>query len=259
MVLKPGAFVPFVFVPFVFFVPCTARAAAAQPATCSGPGAAFGVTSYECQKCGASTKEGRTQFIFHVEPRVLSVEPWSRLQVGDEVISVANRPITTAEGADAFTYPVRAIYSLRVRRGDRQVALFFEVAVDCSLPPSVPAPSQEPPPPPPPAKDAGTADVGRLGFALGCLPSCTQMRSPFGATYWKFDADPPVVAVRPGTPADAAGLKVGDIVVEVDGKSILGAEGYRHLVSSQSKPARTLTLTVLRNGQRQTITITPGR
>jgi PDZ domain-containing protein len=241
-----------------FSLGLTATARAQEP-SCAGPGAAFGITSYECEKCGVSWKDGRVQYIFHVEPRVLSVAPGSAFEVGDVVIGFAKKPITTPEGAESFTYPRRAVYFVELRRGGKPTILTARTTIDCSVGPSAGVAAHEPPPPPPPAKDAASADTGRLGFALACRPSCTQMRAANGAVYWNFDGEPPVVAVRPNTPAAAAGLQVGDTVVEIDGKSIIGAEGYFRLFAAQSNPPSTITFTILRDGQRRTITIVPER
>jgi C-terminal processing protease CtpA/Prc len=96
-------------------------------------------------------------------------------------------------------------------------------------------------------------DAAKYGFALACRPSCTRTKGPDGMDYWKFDAEPPIVAVRPGKAAAAAGLKVGDKVVEIEGKPVLSREGARHLFTAQSQTS--LTCTVERDGKRITYTM----
>jgi C-terminal processing protease CtpA/Prc len=197
-------------------------------------------------------KEGRAQFIFHIEPRVLSVAEGSPLRVGDTVISVDREAITTAEGSEAFTYPIRAIHQVEVRRNGTKAVLFREVTTDCSA--HVPQATAVGPPQPYTVEiGAGEIDAGKYGFALACRPSCTRTKGPDGMDYWKFDAGPPIVAVRPGKAAAAAGLKVGDKVVEIEGKPVLSREGARHLFTAQSQTS--LTCTVERDGKRITYTM----
>lgn len=231
--------------------------AAAQP--CSGPGAVFGVTSYECEKCGLSSKHGRAQFIFHVEPRVLSVADGSPLRVGDVVIAVDHHPIKTAEGAHAFTYPRRGSHRLLVTRAGKRVVLLVDVTSDCSTNTTERPATDGATPAPTSQKDTRVADTGRWGFALGCVPSCTRTRAPNGVDYWKFDANPPIVAIRPGSPADRAGFGVGDVVVEIDGEPVTSPKGGLKLFSAQSVGTQTMTLTLERDGTRRTFTMTMTR
>lgn len=223
------------------------NAAAAQD--CSAPGAAFGVTSYECEKCGLAWKQGRSHFIFSSEPRVLSVAEGSPLRAGDVVVSVDRDPITTPEGSDSFTYPIRAWHRIQVKRNGTNAVLLAQIMSDCIAPPAGGAPQQ----PATAETGGGDVDAGKYGFALACRPSCTQTKGPNGVYYWKFDAEPPIVAVRPGTAAAAAGLKVGDKVVEIEGKPVTSPDGGWQLFTAQAE--KSLTFTVDRDGKRMTYTM----
>jgi C-terminal processing protease CtpA/Prc len=225
---------------------CLAAPRLAFAQTCSGPGAAFGVTSYECEKCGLRSKQGRAQFVFNVEPRVLSVDDGSPVRVGDLVVSVDHHAITTPEGSGSFTYPVRGMHRVQVKRNGTNVVLLTEVTTDCSA--HLAQPSAGAPPKSTTAELSIEVDTGKYGFALACRPSCTWTKGPNGVDYWTFDAEPPIVAVRAGTAAAAAGLKVGDKVVEVEGKPVLSPEGAWHLFIAQSQ--KSLTFTVERDGKR---------
>jgi TonB-dependent SusC/RagA subfamily outer membrane receptor len=86
----------------------------------------------------------------------------------------------------------------------------------------------------------------RFGFAIGCLPSCTRAKARDGTDYYKFEAYPPIVAVTGGGPAGLAGLRPGDVVTEIDGKSILGEEGALRFV--RANETSTMQVTVQRNG-----------
>jgi S1-C subfamily serine protease len=226
------------------------RTAAAQ--SCAGPGVAFGVTSYECEKCAFSWNDGRAQYTFHVEPKVLSVAPGSVLRAGDVIVGVGTHRITTDEGARLFTTPPpRSVVRLDVMRDGKRVVTIAEINVDCAAPRPAPASSEQaytvqPGP--------GDVEPGKVGFALACSPSCTRTKGPNGVDYWKFDAPPQVVAVRSGSPAERSGMRVGDIVVEVDGKPVMTPDANYRLFTFPSEGGK-IQLTFDREGKRVTFTL----
>jgi C-terminal processing protease CtpA/Prc len=63
--------------------------------------------------------------------------------------------------------------------------------------------------------------------------------------------------VTKGAPADTAGIKGGDIIVELAGKSIENIYDYTAIIDA-IKIGEETTVTVLRNGQRVELKITPG-
>ena len=65
-----------------------------------------------------------------------------------------------------------------------------------------------------------------------------------------------VGSVENGTAADAAGLKVGDVITAVDGKSVTSTQ-LRALIAGD-QPGETLTLTIDRHGSTKTIKATLG-
>jgi TonB-dependent SusC/RagA subfamily outer membrane receptor len=81
------------------------RDAKTQLAECVGPGAALGVLAYQCASCGFKREKGRTLYSFNAEPVITQVTATSVLRAGDVIEAVGGKPITTAEGADAFAYP----------------------------------------------------------------------------------------------------------------------------------------------------------
>jgi S1-C subfamily serine protease len=64
-------------------------------------------------------------------------------------------------------------------------------------------------------------------------------------------------AIVPGSPADKAGLKEGDIIVSVEGIAIDGTHPL-DAVLTQFAPGKTVTLEILRDGQKQTLQLTLG-
>jgi TonB-dependent SusC/RagA subfamily outer membrane receptor len=65
----------------------------------------------------------------------------------------------------------------------------------------------------------------RFGFAIGCVMSCRPAKAPDGTEYYKFEGYPSIVALVNGGPAMRAGIRVGDVVTQIGGKSILRDDG----------------------------------
>jgi serine protease Do len=65
-------------------------------------------------------------------------------------------------------------------------------------------------------------------------------------------------SVTKGGPGDKAGLKPGDIITTVDGKSVLDANDTTMAVVAH-QPGDTLTLGIVRNGNPETIRVTLGQ
>ena len=87
--------------------------------------------------------------------------------------------------------------------------------------------------------------IGRYGFAIACQPSCTRAKASDGTDFYKFDGYPPVVAVVAGGVAERAGIKTGDLVTQIDGKSMLEEEGALRFF--RGNKTETLRVTVLRD------------
>jgi putative serine protease PepD len=64
-----------------------------------------------------------------------------------------------------------------------------------------------------------------------------------------------IVEVTPGSPADDAGVRTGDLVVEADGRPV-GGQGGLIAVIRDGRPGDQLTLTVLRGSERLDLTAT---
>jgi len=68
---------------------------------------------------------------------------------------------------------------------------------------------------------------------------------------WTFSAPPVVRQVEPGGPAEKAGLRVGDRLVEIDGLKMTVPDGGRRF--TRIKPGETVEWTVERNGERKSV------
>jgi S1-C subfamily serine protease len=78
-----------------------------------------------------------------------------------------------------------------------------------------------------------------------------------GVSVEDADGGAGIAEVRPGTPAAEAGLQQGDVVTEVDGKTVTSGDDLRLAVEAH-KPGDSLELTVERDGDTKTITVELG-
>jgi len=62
--------------------------------------------------------------------------------------------------------------------------------------------------------------------------------------------------VRPDSPAEKAGLKKTDVIVEFDGERVRGVRQFGRLVQ-ETPPGKTVKATIVRDGQRKDVQITP--
>ena len=67
-----------------------------------------------------------------------------------------------------------------------------------------------------------------------------------------------LTGVRAGSPADSAGLKSGDLIVELAGKPVTDLQSYSDALYA-NKPGDEITIVVVRNGQRMTVTARLGK
>ncbi len=67
-----------------------------------------------------------------------------------------------------------------------------------------------------------------------------------------------LTGVRAGSPADSAGLKAGDVVVELAGKPVTDLQSYSDALYA-NKPGDEISVVVVRNGQRVTVRTRLGR
>ena len=63
--------------------------------------------------------------------------------------------------------------------------------------------------------------------------------------------------VQPDSPAEKAGLKPSDVIVEFDGEHVRSARQFGRLVQ-ETPPGRTVKATITRDGQRKDVQITPN-
>lgn len=93
---------------------------------------------------------------------------------------------------------------------------------------------------------------GYLGTVI--QPVTPELATAFGM---KEASGALVSDVAPGSPADKAGVKHGDVILSLDGKKVAGPRELRLMIGSQA-PGSTPALRVLRNGHEQEIKVTLG-
>jgi Tol biopolymer transport system component len=98
------------------------------------------------------------------------------------------------------------------------------------------------------AAPAPMGDVRSYGASLGTIPD-----------YAAGDGERGVVlaGVRPGGPAEAAGLERGDRIVAIGGREIASIRDLMYVLQA-AKPGQTATVVVLRGGQRVELSVTYG-
>lgn len=92
----------------------------------------------------------------------------------------------------------------------------------------------------------------RRQIGVGLTPLSKQLSDHFGVVGGAL-----VNTVRQDSPAARAGLKAGDVVIEVDGKSVKGEQDVARAIAE--KKEGDVAITYLRGGQRQTVRITPEK
>ena len=91
---------------------------------------------------------------------------------------------------------------------------------------------------------------GQLGVRVQDLDA-EGLKKAAGAT-----SGVPIEDVDQDSPAAKAGLREGDIVVEVDGDRVRSARQFSRLIQ-ETPDGRSVKLGIVRNGQRQTVDVTP--
>ena len=59
----------------------------------------------------------------------------------------------------------------------------------------------------------------------------------------------------PGSPAEKAGVKEGDVLLKIDGKDVANLQGFSGLLRALA-PGQTVKVVLLRGGQEQTLDVT---
>ncbi len=95
-------------------------------------------------------------------------------------------------------------------------------------------------------------------WSLFAPPRAGRPRAYLGVTVEGTKAGVAVVDVRPGSPAEEAGLRVGDILKKMDGRAVSGTTDFSLRLRAR-RPGDRLPLTVLRGGEETDLAATLAR
>jgi serine protease Do len=98
----------------------------------------------------------------------------------------------------------------------------------------------------------GKVQRGMLG--VGIQPVTSELAQGLGL---KEIRGVVINSVTPGGPADKAGLKTGDVILQVNGKDVNDANVLRNTIAGTA-PGTAMTFTIQRNGQQQQMQVTLG-
>lgn len=233
--------------------------------------ATLGITGLRCSFCEVTIGSGAATTSFDFEPEVTGIAlngpADGVLEEGDRIVAIDGHLITSDRGAARFA----GIQSgervrLQVRRGadvrdvelrasaycrgqeprSRKTQLVSQVTSAAAAPRILP--------------------TGWIGVGLECS-WCSLATRGGGLTsglgtglgqplFWRFTHPPRVHRVEAGGPAARAGLEAGDVLLEIDGKSLLtpaGGDAY-----STVQPGQRVRFTIERSGARRTIDLVVG-
>ena len=84
----------------------------------------------------------------------------------------------------------------------------------------------------------------------------TDILDELGMTTWRPDIPPTIDEVIPGGAAEAAGIAAGDVIISLDGQSIINIRQWVDLI--RANPSTEMTVVVRRDGSRQSLNLVPG-
>ncbi len=105
----------------------------------------------------------------------------------------------------------------------------------------------------------GTVTRGMLGIAIQDITPdlAKQFRVPAPPSGGEYKGAL-IAQVNPGSPAEKAGLRPGDVVVAFQGKPVEDTQNLRNLVA-ESAPGSKVELTIIRDGKEQKLSATVGQ
>jgi S1-C subfamily serine protease len=97
---------------------------------------------------------------------------------------------------------------------------------------------------------------GWIGFGLS-FSGGIRRNDPGKPADWLFLELPSIKSIQPGSPADEAGLRVGDVLLEIDGEELDSEGGGSRF--SRMEPGQVIEWKVRRDGKTLTVKTTAAR
>lgn len=237
----------------------------------------YGFSGLECNCAFSVYPDGRRRWMFRSEPVVRGVKDGSPadglIESGDVITAIDGMLITTREAGELFaTVTPGQKVTFTVRRGDRVANVQVVPVASCQrvtrrhdrgdIEVDV-EPVPRPAAPPRPARPPRGVLVPRVairalpggwfGFGISC--NCVIRRAKESeSAVWEFNDPPEVYSVEAGSPADRAGLRRGDVLLDIDGIELTTDEGGRRF--GAVKPGQEVHFTYRRGGETRSATIT---
>ena len=230
--------------------------AAARCPAGSPPVGDLGITSFSCHCSLEVEDDGSTHdWVFNTELEILSVASAGPaagvLQKGDVVVAIDGDLITTPARGDRWgdVEPGDEV-RLRIRRNGALLDVSIRAGRQC--PDASPEAS--------PADTSTTSTLpprflprGWVGMSLVCDCSFDAGRE---IPLWTFLTPPSVAGIVPSGPAAHAGIREGDVLLEINGVPLDTREGGR--VFSRLAPGDQVRLLLQRGAKRMTVQLRPG-
>jgi S1-C subfamily serine protease len=234
--------------------PAAAQSLQAPP--CSAPlqlVGDLGFTGIQCTGCSMTARQipGLATFEFSTEPTLVGITKGGpaegKLQEFDVLVALNDQLITTRAAAVLYSWPpLDKSLRMTVRRAGALKDVEILPAPRCraisssalqlrSSALSMPAPSLSP-------------NRGWLGVTL-----CCESAAPGLTT---FSSYPEITNVVSDSPAERSGLKVGDMLVAMDGLSLKSVDGMSAL--RNVKPGQKVLLSLVRDGDWLKLTVILG-
>ena len=98
---------------------------------------------------------------------------------------------------------------------------------------------------------------GWFGFGIQCTECRWSVEEDTGLSEWEFSAPPEISSIQNGSPAAAAGLRRGDVLLEIDGEPLVSERGGQRFGSVE--PGQQVRWTYRRGSETRTTTATAGQ
>jgi len=237
----------------------------------------YGFSGFECNCAFSVFADGRRRWSFRSEPVVRGVRDGSPsdgvIEPGDVITAIDGHLITTREAGERFAMakPGEDV-TFTVRRGDRVSKFQVTPELSCErvtarqdLVEVAVVPRPDPAPrvivEVAPRVEVVIPEVsiatsvfpgGWFGFGINC--NCDIQAGKEGEpAVWSFREPPEIYSVETRSPADRAGLRRGDILLEIDGVELTSDEGGKKFGAVE--PGQDVEFTYRRGGDTQKIAI----
>ena len=98
---------------------------------------------------------------------------------------------------------------------------------------------------------------GWFGFGIQCTECRWSVEEDTGLSEWEFSAPPEISSIQNRSPAAAAGLRRGDVLLEIDGEPLVSEKGGQRFGSVE--PGQQVRWTYRRGSETRTTTATAGQ